>query len=110
MASSVTQTEVISPAPKPLLIPTKLVAPSQNTDSYVPLRPSSALKPFKHNDLTPAIGTLFENINLTEILHSPACDQIVKDIAITSKSYQCNPVYDVIPRLYGKPLALFLYG
>lgn len=92
MASSVTQTEVVSQAPKPLSIPTKLVASSQSTNHYIPLRLSGALEQLKHNDLTPGIGTHFENIDLTEILNSPACDQVIRDIAITSKLYQCKPV------------------
>ncbi|CAF9910066.1 MAG: hypothetical protein ALECFALPRED_006146 [Alectoria fallacina] len=83
MAPTATQTETITQTPMLLQTPNKMVAAPSSTDYYIPLQLSGALKRFEKNDLTPLIGTRFEAINLTEILHSPVCDQTIRDIAIT---------------------------
>ena len=85
MTRTQTETEAATQTAKPLTIPIQVAAPSQSTDYYIPLRLSGALDHLEQNDLTPGIGTQFENINLTEILHSPCCDQMVRDLAITSE-------------------------
>ncbi|CAD6578837.1 MAG: hypothetical protein ASARMPRED_008868 [Alectoria sarmentosa] len=83
MGPTATQTETITQTPMFLQIPNKIVAAPSSTDHYIPLQLSGALKQFEQTDLTPLIGTRFEAINLTEILHSPRCDQLIRDIAIT---------------------------
>ena len=112
MGPTATQTETITQTPMFLQIPNKIVAAPSSTDHYIPLQLSGALKQFEQTDLTPLIGTRFEAINLTEILHSPRCDQLIRDIAITSEFYRCKPVQEISPstrqdtsRLYLQPSA-----
>lgn len=112
MAPTATQTETITQTPIFLQTPNKMVAVPSSTDHYIPLQLSGALKQFEQTDLTPLIGTRFETINLTEILHSPVCDQLIRDIAITSELFRCKPVQDIFPsprqdtsRLYIQPSA-----
>ena len=90
MAPSATQTEILPQTQKLLRMLNNAAVASPGTDHCIPLRLSGILKEIKHFDLTPVIGTQFENINLAEILHSPVCDQTIRDIAITSKSRHCN--------------------
>ena len=95
MAPSTTQTEALTQTPRLLQLPNKIDAFPASINHYIPLQLSGALDQLELHELTPLMGTQFENINLTEILHSPVCDQIIRDIAITSKYYQCNAVQDI---------------
>ena len=108
MAPTATQTETITQTPMLLQTPNKMVAAPSSTDYYIPLQLSGALKRFEKNDLTPLIGTRFEAINLTEILHSPVCDQTIRDIAITSEFYRCKPVQDIIPSIRQDTSCLYI--
>ncbi|KAI1432069.1 hypothetical protein GGR50DRAFT_629286 [Xylaria sp. CBS 124048] len=37
---------------------------------------------YKQSALTPIIGTAFENVNLADVLRSPDCDALIRDLAI----------------------------
>ena len=87
MAPTATETATNTQAPRAFVKLNGVEAVTSKSDHCIPLKLSGALKPFKQFDLTTVIGTQFENINLTEILHSPKCDQIIRDIAITSKQH-----------------------
>ena len=87
MGSTATETATDTPAPKVFHTLNGVEAATSKSDHCIPLKLSGALKTFRLFDLTTAIGTQFENINLTEILHSPECDHVIRDIAITSKHY-----------------------
>ena len=101
MAPSATLTELLTQTQKHLPMVNEVAVPFQGTDHYIPLRLSGMLKEIKHFDMTPVIGTQFENISLTEILHSPVCDQTIRDVAITSKLRYCNyNAYNTSPIVY----------
>lgn len=50
-----------------------------------PLKASGALDQFEHFEVTPAIGREYVNVNLAELLHAPNADDLIRDLAITSK-------------------------
>ncbi|KAK0507291.1 hypothetical protein JMJ35_010329 [Cladonia borealis] len=83
MSPIATETATDTQAPKAFHMLNGVEAATSKSDHCIPLKLSGALKTFKQFDLTTVIGTQFENINLTKILHSPECDQIIRDIAIT---------------------------
>ena len=87
MASTVTETATYTQAPKAFHAFNRVEAVASKSGLSIPLKLSGALESFKKFDLTTVIGTQFENINLTEILHSSDCDLILRDLAITSKYY-----------------------
>lgn len=90
MASTATETATYTQVPKAFHTFNGVGAVSSKSGPFIPLKLSGALETFKKFDLTTVIGTQFENINLTEILHSSECDQIIRDIAITSMHYFTN--------------------
>jgi hypothetical protein len=49
-----------------------------------PLRQSGALRQFDHFELTPVVGTEFQNVDLAEWLTSPRSDELLRDLAIMS--------------------------
>jgi hypothetical protein len=51
-----------------------------------PLTSSGTLDKFESIDLTPVIGTEYLNANLVEWIKSPNADDLIKDLAIKSKS------------------------
>lgn len=52
-----------------------------------PLQPSGALEKFKYEDTTPEIGREFLNVNIVDdLLNTPNADEVLRDLAITSKS------------------------
>ena len=106
MGSTATETATDTPAPKVFHTLNGVEAATSKSDHCIPLKLSGALKTFRQFDLTTAIGTQFENINLTEILHSPECDHVIRDIAITSKHYLLINV--IMSCLAVDPLALKL--
>ena len=99
MAPSATQTQTVTQTQKSLRIPIMVEAASRSIDHWIPLRLSGASKTMDQHDLTPVIGTQFENIDLAEILHSSLCDEKIRDIAITSKYQHCNPTQDIFPSI-----------
>jgi hypothetical protein len=51
-----------------------------------PLKPTGTLNSFESFDATPVIGREFTNVNLKEWLRTPNSDEILRELAITSKS------------------------
>lgn len=56
---------------------------SQTRNSQ-PLEYSGSLDSYSHNDLTPVIGTEYKGLQVADILKSEQCDQLIKDLAVTS--------------------------
>lgn len=106
MAPTATETATDTPAPKGFHTLNGVEAATSKSDHCIPLKLSGALETFKQFDLTTVIGTQFENINLTKILHSSECDQIIRDIAITSKHHLLIIIIMSCPAV--DPLALKL--
>jgi len=50
-----------------------------------PLRLSGALKEYKSFDVTPVIGREFADVNLKDWLRAANSDELIRDLAITSK-------------------------
>lgn len=50
-----------------------------------PLQLKGVLKQFKSFDVTPTIGHEFVDVNLAEWLRAPNSDDLIRDLAITSK-------------------------
>ena len=51
-----------------------------------PLKPSGALDAFESFDVTPVIGHEFPNASLKDFLRAPNSDDLLRDLAITSKA------------------------
>lgn len=52
-----------------------------------PLQPSNALDKFKYEDTTPEIGREFLGVDIVDdLLNAPNADDVLRDLAITSKS------------------------
>lgn len=60
--------------------------PKLLTDHREPLKLSGALDKFEQFDVTPVIGREFVNVNLVELLRAPNSDELIRDLAVTSKS------------------------
>ncbi len=73
-------------------VPTDTVLPEVLTDHREPLKLSGALDKFEHFDVTPVIGREFVNVNLAEVLRAPNSDELIRDLAITSKHSQINNI------------------
>lgn len=57
-----------------------------------PLKPSGALDKFKYEDTTPEIGREFLDVNIVDDLwNAPNADEVLRDLAITSKSRLSSP-------------------
>ena len=50
-----------------------------------PLKLSGALNDFKFFDVTPVLGREYSEVNLKEWLEAPNSDELLRDLAITSK-------------------------
>ena len=72
-------------------VPTDESLPEVLTDHREPLKLSGALDGFKHFESTPVIGREYVDANLAEILRAPNSDELIRDLAITSK---CHSVRD----------------
>jgi len=59
--------------------------PELLTKHQEPLKLSGALNAFDHFDVTPVIGREYSNINLVGLLRAPNSDELLRDLAITSK-------------------------
>lgn len=55
-----------------------------------PLELSGSLKDLKQHDVTPAIGREFPEANLIDLLNAPNSDELIRDLAITSKTIQTH--------------------
>lgn len=64
-----------------------VVAPSvaPQEQHRVPLKLSGALDKFESFDVTPIIGREYVGVNLAEWIHAPNSDDLLRDLAITSK-------------------------
>jgi hypothetical protein len=49
------------------------------------LKLKGVLKPLKQFMVTPTVGTEFPEANLVEMLNAPNSDELLRDLAITSK-------------------------
>lgn len=56
------------------------------SQSREPLKLSGALKDVDSFDVTPAIGREFPKANIVDWLNAPNSDELIRDLAITSKS------------------------
>ena len=61
-------------------------APSIETQHKEPLKLSGALDHFESFDVTPVIGREFVGVNLAKWLKAPNSDELIRDLAITSKA------------------------
>ena len=52
---------------------------------------SGALDNLKSFDVTPAIGREFPEANLVDLLNAPNSDELIRDLAITSKPFEPQP-------------------
>lgn len=50
-----------------------------------PLEYSGSLDSYTYSDLTPVIGTEYSGLQIVEILKDESCNQIIKDLAVTSE-------------------------
>lgn len=66
--------------------PPSVKSQSVLTDYPAPLKLSGALDTFESFDSTPVIGREFPKANLVEWLNAPNSDELLRDLAITSKS------------------------
>lgn len=54
-----------------------------NGDGFTkPLMPLGLWDEHKHSEITPLIGTVFDEVNLAEVLRSPDCDAKIGDLAV----------------------------
>lgn len=75
-------TEVSAPAVKE----PESELPHLETAHKEPLKLSGALDHFESFDVTPVIGREFKGVNLAKWLRAPNSDDLIRDLAITSKS------------------------
>lgn len=78
MASSTTETTtVIAEQTKPV-----------DNNYKAPLELKGVLDQFKSFDVTPVIGKEFPEVNLKTLLRAENSDELIRDLAITSKLFQ----------------------
>ena len=53
--------------------------------SKKPLEPKGVLEEFKYFDVTPVIGREFKDVDVVAWLQSPNSDELIRDLAITSR-------------------------
>lgn len=58
---------------------------TKTTTKRQPLKLSGALDHFESFDVTPVIGREFVGVNLAKWLRAPNSDELIRDLAITSK-------------------------
>lgn len=58
---------------------------STKTSLPTPLKSSNSLEQYESFDVTPNIGREFPKANLVEWLNAPNADELIRDLAITSK-------------------------
>lgn len=59
--------------------------PEALTRCLSPLKYSGSLDSYEQSDLTPVIGREFHGLQVTELLEAE--DRVIRDLAVTSKSY-----------------------
>lgn len=60
--------------------------PKRLEDHKEALKLSGALEQFESFEVTPALGREYVNVDLSELLRAPNSDELLRDLAITSKS------------------------
>lgn len=65
--------------------------PELRTNHKEPLKLNGALDQFEHFDVTPVIGREYVDVNLAELLRAPNSDELLRDLAITSKHTTAFP-------------------
>lgn len=60
-------------------------SPTQEAEPRKPLQLKGVLEQFKQFDVTPVIGREFQDVNLAEWLRAPNSDELIRDLAITSR-------------------------
>lgn len=66
------------------------VLPEVLTGHREPLQLSGALDQYEQFDVTPVIGREFVNVNLVDLLRAPNSDELIQDLAITSKHHSSD--------------------
>lgn len=67
-------------------ISNKLKSLSGSEQTKKPLKVKGVLEQFKYFDVTPILGREFQDVNLLQWLRAPNSDDLIRDLAITSKS------------------------
>jgi hypothetical protein len=75
------------------LIDDDLALPKLEINHREPLKLSGALDQFKYFDSTPVIGREFVDVDLAEWLRAPNSDELIRDLAITSKKACSIPLF-----------------
>jgi len=78
--------EKIEDGPAPAV---QVPSPTAESQHREPLKLSGALDHFESFDVTPVIGREFVGVNLAKWLKAPNSDELIRDLAITSK----KPLY-----------------
>ena len=58
-----------------------------------PLELNGSLETFDYFDVTPIIGREFQNVDVVEWLQAPNSDELIRDLAITSRSNWRSKMY-----------------
>jgi hypothetical protein len=61
---------------------------AQETSFPKPLKLKGVLEPLKQFKVTPTVGTEFPEANLVDMLNAPNSDELLRDLAITSKRFR----------------------
>ena len=87
--------QVAEPAETDVEVPTQdeEARPERLIRHREPLKLSGALDQFEHFDVTPIIGREYVNANLAELLRAPNSDDLVRDLAITSRRSSVRETY-----------------
>jgi len=76
---------IVDNPPTPVVPIVKDAAPAVKSPQRESLKLSGALDSFDSFDVTTVIGREFPTANLKEWLHAPNSDELLRDLAITSK-------------------------
>jgi hypothetical protein len=71
-----------------------------------PLQLKGVLDQYESFDVTPTIGREFKDVNLKEWLRAPNSDELIRDLAITSKSWYQSASYDQYTKRFQSPSAV----
>ena len=61
----------------------------KDNDSRAPLQLAGALEKYKSFDVTPVIGREFPEASLKDWLEAPNADELLQDLAVTSRWTSC---------------------
>lgn len=67
-------------------VPIVTKAVDNSTTGTGPLKTSGVLEAHEYFDVTPVIGREFPKANLVDWLNAPNSDELIRDLAITSKN------------------------